>query len=62
MDNKELQQKWPDLKEKLRKQYPGLSDEDLVLEIGKEAELLQRLQTLLKKNSEEINYFLSAMG
>lgn len=62
MDNKELQNRWPALKEKLKAKYPNLSDEDLVLEIGKEAELLERLQMLLKKNRDEIDYFLSVMG
>ena len=62
MDEKELHEKWPELKEKLLKQYPHLTKEELVLEIGKEEETLLRLQEKLGKNWKDIRNFLSLMG
>jgi hypothetical protein len=62
MDNTQLEAKWPKLKEKLLEKYPELTAEDLAYEIGKEGELLKRLQEKLRKNREEITYMLSLMG
>jgi len=62
MDEKDLHAQWPELKEKLLKQYPHLTREELVLEIGKEKELLERLQGKLGKNWGDIKNFLSLMG
>ena len=62
MDNKDLQAKWPAIKNKIKALHPDISESDLILEIGKEAELLKRLQTKLGKNSEEIRNWLSLMG
>lgn len=62
MNYTELRNKWPDIKPKIQQQHPELSEEDLLLEIGKEAELLQRLQARLRKNREEIFNWLAVMG
>jgi hypothetical protein len=62
MDNNELRAKWPELKQKIKQEHPELSDEDLRYEIGKEGELLQRLQEKLKKNRQQIDNWLSIMG
>ena len=62
MDNTQIENNWPQLREKLLAQYPNLSAEDLAYEIGKEAELLKHLQEKLKKNRSEIDYILSLMG
>jgi len=62
MDEKELHEKWPELKEKLLQQYPHLTREELVLEIGKEKELLEHLQEELGQNWKEIRNILSLMG
>ncbi len=62
MDNTQLEKNWPQLREQLLAKYPDLNAEDLVYEIGKEAELLKRLQEKLKKNRTEIDYVLSLMG
>ncbi|MBC7552763.1 MAG: general stress protein CsbD [Taibaiella sp.] len=62
MDNNELREKWPLLKDKLKTAHPELTDEDLVYSIGQEGELLKRLQEKLKKNEEEIFYTLNMMG
>ena len=62
MDNKELREKWPVIKQHIQEQYPEMSEEDLKYEIGKQAELLRRLQEKLKKNRDEIDNWLSVMG
>jgi len=62
MSNEELQLKWPELKNRIKKEYPMISDELLVYEIGKEGELLERLQKVLGKNKKEMDGWLSLMG
>ncbi len=53
---------WETKKEQLKKEYPHLTNEDLAYEIGKEAELLERLQKKMSKNEKEIRKWLSFMG
>jgi hypothetical protein len=55
-------QNWEDTRERLRKAYPTLTTDDLIYEIGKEEELLERLQKKLDKNKKEIRKWLSWMG
>ncbi len=62
MENNELHAKWPLLKSKILDRYPQLTSEDLVHEIGKEGELLKRLQEKLGKNKKEIDNWLSLLG
>jgi hypothetical protein len=62
MKDKELREKWPAIKTKIQELHPEMSEEDLRLEIGKEAELLLRLQEKLRKNKDEIDNWLSVMG
>ena len=62
MENNELHTKWPLLKSKILDRYPQLTSEDLVYEIGKEGELLKRLQEKLGKNKKEIDNWLSLLG
>ncbi len=62
MESKEIQEKWPELKNKLMQKYPHLTDEELRYEIGKEGELLERLQKRLGKNWKEIRDVLSLLG
>ena len=62
MQDNELFQKWPELKAKLLETYPDLCEEDLVLEIGKEAELQERIQKKLGKNWNDMRNLLSLMG
>lgn len=61
-DTKAFQQKWPEHRERLRKEYPQLSDEDLHYDPGKEEELLLRLQQKLNKTRHEIRNWLSILG
>lgn len=53
---------WESKKEKLKKQYPQLTYDDLLYEVGKEEELLKRLQKKLNKTEHEIRKWLSLMG
>lgn len=62
MDNKELREKWPEIKEKIKGQHPELKEEDLEYKFGQETELLLRLQKKLKKTNEQIRYWLSLFG
>lgn len=62
IEHAELQKKWPALKEKLKSEYPFLTNEDLAYEIGQEGELLKRLQGKLGKNKKEIFDWLKIMG
>lgn len=49
-------------KQQKKKEYSYLTNEDLAYEIGKEEELLERLQKKLNKNKKEIRKWLSLMG
>jgi len=62
MENTELQQKWPELKKKLLEKYPNLTEEELILEIGKEGETLKRLQQKLGHEWNDWRNLLSIMG
>lgn len=53
---------WDEKKLRLQKDYPQLTQEDLVYEIGKELELLKKLQQKLNKTEKEIKGWLSMMG
>lgn len=53
---------WPEIKDKLQAEFPHLTTEDLIYEIGKEEELLERLQKKLDKNADELKGWLSLMG
>lgn len=53
---------WEIKKEQLKKEHPYLSTEDLAYEVGKEEELLERLQKKMNKNKNEIRKWLSLMG
>ena len=53
---------WTTVKEKLKDEFPHLTEDDLIYEIGKEEELLTRLQEKLNKNKEDLKGWLSLMG
>jgi hypothetical protein len=58
MKNEKIEN-WELVKDRLKKEYPHLTEDDLIYEAGKEEELLLRLQQRLKKNKEEIRKYLS---
>ena len=53
---------WGTRKEKLKKEFPELTEDDLAYEAGREEELLLRIQKRLNKNRQEIEKWLSIMG
>ena len=53
---------WQPKKEHLRKRFPELTEDDLIYQMGKEEELLERLQKKLDKDEDEIRKWLSWMG
>ncbi len=57
----ELKGNWNELKGKLKQKFAILTDNDLMLEDGKEDELYGRLQTKLGKTKEEIQKFISEL-
>jgi uncharacterized protein YjbJ (UPF0337 family) len=54
MNLTELKGNWQEAKGKLKQQFATLTDDDLLLEEGKQEELLGRLQAKLGKTKEEI--------
>lgn len=52
---------WNELAGKLKQQYAGLTDDDLLLKEGKEEELLGRLQVKLGKTKEELHKLFSKL-
>ena len=59
MNSAELKGNWNQTKGKLKQKFAALTDNDLLLEEGKEDELLGRLQTKLGKTKEEIHKLIS---
>ena len=55
-------QNWQTIKDAIKKDHPDLTEQDLVYEIGKEEELLERLQKKLNKSEHQIRKWLSLMG
>jgi uncharacterized protein YjbJ (UPF0337 family) len=50
---------WSAQSKQLKEKYPQLTDADLKFEVGKEEELLTRLQTRMHKNRQEV---IAAIG
>jgi len=59
MNTTEWKGNWNQTKGKLKQKYAALTDDDLLLEEGKEDELLGKLQTKLGKTKEEIHKLIS---
>jgi hypothetical protein len=62
MEEDQFSSTWERNKEALRKQHPHLTEDDLAYQLGKEEELLERLQTKLGKTKKEIRDWLRIMG
>lgn len=57
----ELKENWSMLKEELKKQYTSLTDEDLILEEGREDEMYERVQAKLGKSTKEVDEIISSV-
>lgn len=51
--------RWNEAKDKLKQKYASLTDDDLVLAIGKEGELIGRIQRRLGVRKHEVFKILS---
>lgn len=52
---------WNELKGKLKQQFANLTDNDLLLEEGKEDEMLGKLQTKLGKTKDELRKIIASL-
>jgi len=59
MNTTEWKGNWNQTKGKLKQKFAMLTDDDLLLEEGKEDEMLGKLQTRLGKTKEEIHKLFS---
>jgi hypothetical protein len=52
---------WSDKKEKLKKKYPTITDDDLQFNLGKEKEMIELLGYKLGKTKQELLYIIVAL-
>ncbi len=52
---------WDERKEKLKQQFPDITEEDLHYNDGKEAVMIERLAHKLGKTSAELRYIIHAV-
>jgi len=62
MDTIDFHRRWPELKQQVKAEYPDIEEQDLDYELGRELELLKRLQEKTGKTREEIFNWLHIMG
>lgn len=62
METPDFKDRWPDWKEKIQSLYPDITDEELMYELDKEEELLERLQVKTGKTKAQIYEWLHLMG
>jgi hypothetical protein len=56
-----IRRRWNEAKEKLKQRYSVLTDDDLVFSIGKEGELIKRLEQRLGMRKTEVFRVLSEL-
>ena len=61
MNTIKLKGSWNEAAGKLKQQFANLTDDDLLFQKGKEAELLGRLQNKLGKTKEELRKMISKL-
>lgn len=57
----ELRKNWHETKQKLKKKFAKITDNDLLFEEGKQEDLVKKLQIKLGKSKEEIVKIISAL-
>ncbi len=62
MDKLEIKGNWNEIKGKLKQQYAQLTDDDLKYTVGKEEELVGRLQKKLGENREKVVDMINNLG
>lgn len=58
----ETSKNWEHKNDHLKKEFTDLTEDELLCELGKDTELLKRLQEKLNKTKHEIRKWLSLMG
>lgn len=53
---------WDTKKEYIKKNYPHVSEDDLIYKAGEEIQLLEKLQKKLKKSKQEVRNLLTYIG
>lgn len=61
MNTTEIKGNWNEIKGKLKQKYAFLTDNDLLMEKGKEDELFGKLQNRLGKSKDEFNNLLDSL-
>jgi hypothetical protein len=56
------QESWEDLKSKLRKKYPQLTESDLQHTKGMEENMLRMIEYKLRKTKKEMNLIIATIG
>lgn len=57
-----LKAPWEEVKERMKENDINLSDEDLAYEPGREEELLQRLEKIMKKPRQDIIAYIESIS
>jgi len=53
---------WETKKEYLKKNYPEITEDDLIYKAGEEVQILETLQKKLKKSKQEVKTLLTYIG
>jgi len=61
MEVQVIQGTWNEQKGKLKQRYTWLTDNDLMFEAGKEAEMLRKIQIKLGKTKEQLQDIIAAL-
>ena len=61
MDKLTIKGNWNEMAGKLKQQFAGLTDDDVLFRDGKEEELLGRLQKKLGKTKEEVRALIAKL-
>jgi len=61
MKSNEVKSNWNDQKDKLKKKFQVLTDNDLAFEEGKKNEMLEKVQLKIGKSKEELEAIMAAL-
>lgn len=62
MDTKDFNERWPEMKELIKREYPHIEDNELTYSLGEEVKVLEKLQMKTGKTKQEIYEWLHIMG
>lgn len=62
MDTQDFQKRWPEMKERIKREHPDIEEHELEYQVGREVELLERLRERTGKTKQEIYKWLHIMG